>query len=76
MRPSGVRSNTAPTLRAPRTRSGASFALNLGPCASCLGTGRAGIVSAKCTFQCPVVVVRHGGGHAALGHHGVRLAEQ
>ena len=35
------------------------------------------IVSAKCTFQLSrSSLLRHRRGHAAFGHHGVRLAEQ
>ena len=76
MRPSGVRSNSAPHASSSRTRSGASFA-----CSSAmrqlLTYWPPRIVSAKWTCQLSrSSTLRQRRGDAALGHHRVRLAEQ
>ena len=71
-----MRSNTAPHASSSRTRSGASFA-----CSSAIRQlftyWPPRMVSAKCTRQLSrSSTFAERRGHAALGHHGVRLAEQ
>ena len=82
IRPSGVRSKTAPYCSSSRTRSGASLA-KISAVRGLLRNAPPFMVSTKCTFQLSgsfgavgVAHVGERGGHAPLGHHGMRLAEQ
>ena len=76
MRPSAVRSNSAPHASSSRTRSGASLRVQLGhaPVVDVLAAAhRVGEVHPPAVA---VVHVGQRGRDAALGHHGVRLAQQ
>ena len=76
MRPSAVRSKSAPQASSSRTRSGASLRVQLGhaPVVHVLAAAhRVGEVHLPAVA---VVHVAQRGGDAALGHHRVRLAEE
>jgi hypothetical protein len=76
MRPSFVRSNTAPHASSSRTRSGRFLGVQLGhaPVVQVLAAAhRVGEVHRQLSRSS---TLRHRRRHAALGHDGVRLAEQ